>query len=210
MILKDFLRGVRCIVMASGCSRRYGKDKLLEPLDGRALLLHTLDSLKAAGLEPLVVTRNAAIRELVAGEGFPCVLHDGPNRSDTLRAGLTALGEGAEGWLFMPGDQPLVRADSLRRMLDRFAAHPDRALRLGYGDAVGSPVIFPAVCREDLMALEGDRGGMDVIRTKKIPCDIAQARYPWELWDVDTPDDMARVRAAYFRFVQAADGNVSG
>lgn len=192
---------IGCIVMASGRSLRYGRDKLLEPLDGRALLLHTLDSLKSAGLAPLVVTRSAAVQALASGAGVACVLHDGPKKSDTLRAGLAALGLGWAGYLFMPADQPLVRADSLRRLVERFLARPERAVRLGYGDAAGSPVIFPAACREALMACEGDRGGMDVIRANGIPWDAVQAKYPWELWDVDTPADLARIQAAYFRFL---------
>lgn len=187
---------IGCIVMASGLSRRYGKNKLLEPLQGREVILRTVDSLMAAGLEPLVVTRSAEIQALMVQNGIACVRHDGPKKCDTMRAGIINLSPDVGGYLFMPADQPLVQPDSLRRLAGQFLHNPGRAVRLGFGDDVGSPVLIPAACREDLLAYAGDRGGMEVLREKGIPCDIVQAQHPWELWDVDTPGDMARAQTA--------------
>ena len=188
------MMNIGCILMASGQSSRYGKDKLLEPLYGRAVILHTADSLIEAGFEPLAVTRSAAVKALMDREGVRCVLHDGPRKCDTMRAGLENLPADLSGYLFMPADQPLALPESLKRLATHFLENPARAVRLGYGDAVGSPVIFPAACREALMAYTGDRGGMDVLRESRVPCDTVQAAHPWELWDIDTPEDMARIR----------------
>ena len=58
-------------------------------------------------------------------------------------------------------------------------------------------MIFPVGCREDLMNYTGDRGGMEVIRERQIPCDGVQAEAAWELWDVDTPERMEQIRVAY-------------
>ena len=82
---------IGCILMASGLSERYGKNKLLEKLDGREIILHTAGSLTAAGLRPLAVTRNETVRDLMDREGIRCVLHGGPLKSDTIHAGLEAL-----------------------------------------------------------------------------------------------------------------------
>lgn len=109
---------------------------------------------------------------------------------------------GAAGYLFMPGDQPLVRPASLRRLAEQFIRCPERAVRLGYKDIPGSPVLFPAFCREALLAYEGDRGGMEVIRQKQIPCDTVQAKDEWELWDVDTLEKMERVREVRSRLTK--------
>ena len=193
-----------CIIMASGLSERYGKNKLLEKLDGREVILCTADSLTAAGFAPVAVTRSAEVRALMDREGIACVLHDGPKKSDTMHTGIRYAGPETAGYLFMPGDQPLVRPSSLRRMADRFFRCPEHAVRLGYRDMPGSPVLFPASCREDLLAYEGDRGGMDVIRQKLIPCDTVQAADEWELWDVDTPEKMERVREVCSRLTKQA------
>jgi len=195
--MKASIYAIGCVVMASGLSARYGKNKLLEDLGGRAVILRTVDSLRMAGYAPLVVTRSDAVAALMEREGVRCARHDGPLKSDTMHVGINALPPDAAGWLFMPGDQPLARPDSLQRLAARFLAHPDRAVRLGYGDNPGSPVIFPAACREALLAYAGDRGGTDVLKRRRIPCDIVQAGQPWELWDVDTPEELARIRKKY-------------
>ena len=188
---------IACILMASGLSERYGKNKLLEELDGREIILHTAGSLLAAGFRPLAVTRSEKIKTLMEREGIPCVLHDKPKKSDTMHIGILHTDPDAAGYLFMPGDQPLVRPASLRRLAEQFFRCPERAVRLGYKDRPGSPVLFPAFCRKNLLAYEGERGGMEVIRQNRIPCDTVQAESDWELWDADTPEEMERIREAY-------------
>ena len=193
------IKEIGCILMASGLSERYGRNKLLEPMDGREIILHTAGNLQAAGFTPLAVTRSEEIRELMAREGIACVLHDRPKKSDTIRIGLENLEPGRVGFLFMPGDQPLVRPASLRKMAEQFSRCPERAIRLGFGGTPGSPVLFPAFCRDKLMAYTGDRGGMQVLKAERIPCDIVQAEEETELWDADTPESMEKIREAYFR-----------
>ena len=185
---------IGCVIMASGLSERYGRDKLLEKLNGREIVLHTADSLMAAGFRPLVVTRSKTVLDLMERSGIRCILHDGSLKSDTIHTGLRNLETNPAGYLFMPGDQPLVRPDSLRKMVRHFLASPDRAVRLGFNSVAGSPVLFPASCRDKLMAYTGDRGGVEVLRMEQIPCDVVQAAFEWELWDVDTPESMEKVR----------------
>ena len=191
------IQDIGCVVMASGRSARYGRNKLLEDLGGRPVILRAVDHLLAAGLEPLVVTRSDAVAALMAEAGIACARHDGPRKCDTMHVGLEALPPDAAGFLFMPADQPLVLPESLQRLARQFLAAPDRAVRLGFGDTPGSPVIFPAACRDALLAYAGDRGGSDVLKSQRIPCDTVRAEFPWELWDVDTPEGMARLRAIY-------------
>ena len=188
---------IGCIIMASGLSARYGRNKLLEKLGGREVILHTAENLREAGLSPLTVTRSEEVRGLLSREGFDCILHDGPKKSDTIHAGLQQLEPDMEGYLFMPGDQSLVRPESLKRLIGQFFSCPAHAVRLGYQDTAGSPVLFPAFCREMLLAYEGERGGLDVLKKEQIPCDLVQAGYAWELWDADTPEKMEEIRRLY-------------
>ena len=192
--MNEEIHRIGCVLMASGLSERYGKNKLLEKLDDRELILHTAASLSDAGLKPLAVTRSPEVKALLDREGIACVLHDGPLKSDTIHRGLENLPPDSTGYLFMPADQPLVHSASLQKMAAQFFSHPERAVRLCFDQTQGSPVIFPAACREALMNYTGDRGGMEVLRERQIPCDGVQAEYVWELWDADTPEEMERIR----------------
>ena len=63
--MNEGIQRIGCILMASGLSQRYGKNKLLELLDGREIILHTADRLIEAGLQPLTVTRSPDIKVLL-------------------------------------------------------------------------------------------------------------------------------------------------
>ena len=143
------------------------------------------------------------LKALAEREGIDCVLHDGPKKSDTIHAGLSRLEPDLAGYLFMPGDQPLVRPESLRRMAEQFSDCPEQAVRLGFDGTAGSPVLFPAFCRKKLMAYTGDRGGIEVLKAERIPCSLTEAAFAWELWDADTPEHMEKIREAYFSRTKA-------
>ena len=68
--MKEENRTIACIIMASGLSERYGKNKLLEKLGGREVILHTADSLAGAEFSPVTVTRSAEVKALMDREGF--------------------------------------------------------------------------------------------------------------------------------------------
>ena len=179
--------------MASGLSRRYGKNKLLEKLDGKEIILHSAGHLQQAGLSPLVVTRSDEVKALLDMHQIRCVYHEMPLKSDAIHIGLENTGKAPAGYLFMPADQPLTLPETIRRLVSAFLRSRERAVRLGF-DHPGSPVLFPAALRSELLAYQGDRGGIEVLRRNRVPCEIVRASYEWELWDVDTPEKMDRVR----------------
>ena len=185
---------IGCIVMASGNSARYGRNKLLEKVGDREVILHTVNQAAAAGLAPLTVTRSSAVNDLLEHSGFPCILHDRPRKSDTIHIGLEKLEADLAGYLFIPGDQPLVLPDTLRRMIRRFYTAPDQAVRLAFSGTAGSPVLFPARFRKDLLSYEGERGGIEVLNRSGAVCTLVSAAYEWELWDADTPENMDQIR----------------
>ena len=98
-----------------------------------------------------------------------------------------------DGCLFLPGDQPLCRRESLEVLLDAFAGHPQSVIRLAWQGRPGSPVVFPAALFERLAALSGDVGGMAAVPGSGTPVQMVEAAHPWELWDADTPAALARL-----------------
>ena len=75
---------------------------------------------------------------LACKAGVKAILHSLPGRNDTVRLGLEALLSalpGLAGCIFLPGDQPLLRKESLEAMARDFSAldEKERAiLRLGF------------------------------------------------------------------------------
>lgn len=187
-----------CVVMASGEGARFGGDpgeKLVSPLAGVPVLERTLAALPADLLDVVVVTRWDAVEALCARLGVRCVRAAGPLKSDTMRAGLAALGRRA-GCLFVTGDQPLLTEGSVRAMVAALTREPTAIVRLGWHGRPANPVLWPSDTLAALARLEGDAGGrvlLDGHAELEGRVRLVEAASEQELADVDTPDDLARL-----------------
>lgn len=201
-----------CIVMASGEGRRFRAaggcgPKLLEMVDGpsgrRPLVVHAAASVPADLYEVAVVARPPEVPAAIEASGLPVAVIElrgevPPPRSETTRAGAVhAMRRNWDGVLYLPGDQPLVSFESLRRLAAAFEADPRRAYRLGWRGSPGSPVLFPAGCLAELARLQGDDGGSSLIRAGAVDCGIVEAGCPEELLDADVPEDITRIERAF-------------
>ena len=182
-----------CVVLAAGKGQRFGGNKLLAPLGGKPLLAHTLAALPRQRLARLLAVASAPETAAFCQQsGVPCLLYPGGPQSESVRRGLAEMTD-LDGCLFLPGDQPLCRRESLEVLLDAFAGHPQSVIRLAWQGRPGSPVVFPAVLFDRLAALSGDVGGMAAVPGSGVPVRLVEAAHPWELWDADTPAALARL-----------------
>ena len=107
------------IVLAGGASRRFGRDKLAEPIDGRPLLELAIDAVRPVADVVLVVLAPGDERDLpddVKAIHDP-VAHQGPLAG--LRAGLLGLDAAVERVIVLGGDMPSAAAPVLRLLLAR-------------------------------------------------------------------------------------------
>ena len=188
---------VGCVIMASGLSRRFGTNKLLADFCGQPMLCRAFDATATPGIAArIVVTRSEEVQALCRAQGVPVLLHSLPGRNDTVRLGLSALLEQLpelSGCMFLPGDQPLLRRESVGMLVDFYREHPEHIAALGHDGVRGNPCLFPARLFPELLALQGDHGGNQVIRRHEE--DLLLWEVPaLELTDVDTPQVLAQLR----------------
>ena len=186
-LYRRFFPRIGCVIMASGLGKRFGGNKLMADFHGRPMIQMALDATEGLFARRVVVTRHEDVAALCREQGIEVVLHDLPHRSDTVRLGLEALGE-LDGCMFLPGDQPLLRRETVARLLDCWQESPDSIVRPIHEDTVGSPVLFPAWAFTELRNLPEGKGGGVVIRNH--PHDVlgVSVSDPFELADADTPE----------------------
>lgn len=177
---------IGCVILASGESVRFGSNKLLADFYGKPLLNRLLDALPG-GLVTVVVTRSAAVCELAKAKGFRCLLHRQPEVRDTIRLGLSALPD-TDGCLFCVGDQPLLTAETIKKVVDAYREDATRIVRAAYGDRQGNPVLFPPSLYSELETLAEGEAGVTVIRRHPDLVRTVQAAFAEELADVDTQE----------------------
>jgi len=206
MQTKDFSE-LACVVMASGLGTRFGSNKLLAQLEGKALIERTLDALLQAGINSIVVvTRSKEVRKIAQGFICPTILHQLPYQSDTVALGVKywqAHKSGIKGLLFSTGDQPLLKPSTIQQLCQAYlqsykeppAAQIYRLAQLQDKQLVpGNPVIFSPELWPELLQLPQDKGGSTLC--KKYP-EIVHTitATPNELLDIDTREDLQKIIA---------------
>lgn len=131
--------GDRCsvVVVAAGSSARMeGIDKIMTPLGGEALILHTLAPFQASELvsEIVIVTREermAEIGTLCSRKGLDKVkriVRGGETRTESVRAGIDAVSSEADFIAIHDGARPFVTQEiieeTIRTAMARSAAAP--------------------------------------------------------------------------------------
>jgi 2-C-methyl-D-erythritol 4-phosphate cytidylyltransferase len=104
------------VVVAAGRSQRMGFDKLLTPLAGRPLLLHTIDRLQQTGVpsEIILVIRPGSEAEMNAviaplrDRGSIRLVPGGAQRQDSVQAGIKAASSSSEYVLVHDAARPFV------------------------------------------------------------------------------------------------------
>lgn len=185
---------VGAVLMASGFSRRFGTNKLLEPVDGIPMIQRAMAAVPARLFQrALVVSACTEILTLAQTKGYLPLPNPGAaeGQSASIRLGLSELLD-MDGVLFSVCDQPWLRRESVERLLERFSASPSCICALSWQGKRGNPVIFPAALFPELLALTGDRGGGRVIHTHPERLRLVEAEDGRELRDVDTPDGLLK------------------
>jgi molybdopterin-guanine dinucleotide biosynthesis protein A len=185
------------VVLAGGRSSRFGRDKLAEPIDGRAMLDRAFDAVRAVTTAITVVVAPAATRSVPTGTR---IVHDdrayeGPLAG--LATGLRSLDPGIDRVIVVGGDMPTVVPAVLSRLIDALDAHDaaviaddegPRPLPLAARRAVAGPAA-------DRLLDSGERrlrALLEVLDVEVLPPSTWRLDDPAgeTLRDVDTPADL--------------------
>lgn len=180
---------VGCVIMASGLGKRFGGNKLMADFGGLPMIARILAATEGIFDRRVVVTRHEDVASLCRKQGIEVVLHDLPNRNDTVCLGLEAVGD-VDGCLFCPGDQPLLRKETVEALVNAWRKEPDLIWRTAFEGQPGAPILFPKWVFSELLTLPEGKGGG--ILTQKYPerVRLHPVRDRYELADMDTRETL--------------------
>lgn len=190
---------VTALLLAAGAARRMGAAKLSLDVGGKALAQYAAEAALASRAQGVILVTGAHRNRVEAAlRALP--LHTVWNArwqaglSASLRCGLDAAcaeTPGPDAVLVLLADQPLVNAELLNRLVELHEAGHTLAA-CDTGEALGPPALFDRVHFDALRALSGDRGARDLLESV-----APDARVHFAGGDVDTPEDLARLRARF-------------
>ena len=182
------------VLLAAGRSERFGDlgSKLDADFLGRPLGLHVTVALEMIPFRArIAVTGRARID--YAAHGYQRVPNDDPDGSmaHSVRLGIEAAERhDAEAVLIALADMPRVTATHVHRLFDAAQGRDDVVIASSDGQEAKPPGLFGRSRFGFLKALTGDQGGRDLVRSGR---HVVTA--PAELIDVDTPEQLERLRA---------------
>ncbi|MCR5347349.1 MAG: NTP transferase domain-containing protein [Fretibacterium sp.] len=189
-------RRVALVLMTSGSSRRFGDNKLLYPIRGRALFRHGLDALLGAKLR-LEQDKIEAEVFVTGGNSLECEgaeVIDNPDRLEGIAGSIrhgteAAMHRRCDAVLFLAGDQPDFPAEDVARLVREFLCS-GKTMGCAYAGHPANPGIFSSACYPGLLGLSGDTGAINLIRRKPERAHYYPVR-PEKLFDIDTLTDAA-------------------
>lgn len=186
---------IAVVVLAAGAGSRVGGPKALLEIAGTTFLARVLATARAAGVARRIVVLAPDVA--VAVEADVIVLRNskpshGPLSS--LRLGLAAAAD-LDGVLAWPVDHPLVRADTVVRILDEARRRPAAVVIPTFAGRGGHPTFFARALYDEIAALPDGEGARGLFARRpdavaRIDVDDAAV-----VEDVDTQEDLARARA---------------
>ena len=184
------------VVLAAGLGSRFTGvgHKLAQPFGQSTVLGQTLSHAIASGLPVVVVTTEPLLADaalLVAGRDVVVLERaDRPSAqlgmAHSIAAGVAARPQ-AGGWLVLPADMPMVKADTLRQVASAIEIHP--VVFAQYLGRRGHPVGFSPELYSELVQLTGDEGARRIVA--RYPSFGVEVPDPGVLMDIDTPADLA-------------------
>jgi molybdenum cofactor cytidylyltransferase len=189
---------ISAIILAAGGSTRMGNAKQLLPLGGSTVLARTIQNVRAAAVDELVLVLGAdatAIQPHLP-KNLKVVVNPAyyQGMATSLRAGLNALGEHTGAALIVLGDQPFTRPSTLDQIIAEYRRTRAQIIIPTWHGQRGNPVLLDRSLFQEVMALEGDKGCRAIFPNHLEGIVKLEVEDEGILLDLDTPDDYARLK----------------
>lgn len=191
------MNGLSGIVLAAGLSSRIGAFKPLLEIGGISMVQRVVRLMRTAGADPVIVVTGPRREELQAHlSGSGAILVHNPDFASTqqlksLQLALTRLPSGCGRILVSPVDIPLVKTETVERLL---TVEGD-FVRPHFGGRAGHPVAISAQLIPYVLGYTGADGLQGAIRTGGFQVLDIPVDDPGILMDNDTPEDFQKTLA---------------
>jgi len=185
---------ISAILLAAGESKRMGKPKQLMPFGQNTVVEQVIDNLLSSVVNEVIVVVGYRAEEVIKSiVSKPVKIAINPNyqqgMSTSIIAGLNLVDSRAQAVMLALGDQPLIKSQTINRLIEEFYNHDKGIAIPTYQGGRGHPIIFAIKYKEKLLELKGDMGGRQIV--KDHPNDILEVAVDAEsiITDIDTISD---------------------
>ena len=190
------------IILGAGASARMGQPKLLLPWRGTTVIGHLLAQWRELGAAQIAVVLRAYDAALAAEldrlkfSESDRIENPQPERgmfsSIVCAANWSGWRSDISNWAIVLGDQPHLRSESLRQLLEFSAQNANATCQPEFGGRTGHPVILPrtAFAQLKISGATNLKEFLKLSASSRVLCSVAD---PGLSLDMDTPEDYKRL-----------------
>ena len=185
------------IILAAGGSTRLGKPKQLLKYEGKTLIENCIESvIMLAPKTQINVVLGAYFFEILPFvQNYEVNILENRNWQNGMSASikmgvLAGLESNSDAILFLTSDQIFVTKAYLETLITEFKNNQSKICASIYEQEMGIPMIVPKDFFDDLLRLEGDKGGKFL--TKKYPSQTRVIAFEKGIVDIDTIEDVSK------------------
>jgi len=186
------------IILGAGASSRMGRPKLLLPWGDTSVIGHIFRQWRELGAGQIAIVHRPNDALLAAELGrlyFPAQdrienpqSERGMFSSILCAANWTRWKKEISKWAVVLGDQPHLRTETLRVLLECSAQNPDAVCQPEFGGHAGHPVLLPRPAFEELRQSHA-KTLKDFLKQTSCPLVKRSIEDPGLSLDLDTPED---------------------
>ncbi len=194
------------VILGAGASARMGRPKLLLPWRDTTVIGHLISQWQELGAAQIAVVLRANDSALTAE--LDRLDFSKPDRIENLQpetgmfssiicaANWNGWRQEISSWAIVLGDQPHLRTETLRQLLEFSAQNPGSVCQPAAGGRTGHPVILP---RRAFVELKNTGAAtlkdfLNLAALPRVQCSVAD---PGLSLDMDTPEDYKQLQASH-------------
>ncbi len=165
---------ISMIIPAAGLSTRHPPNKLLDKIDGKTVIVQTIESYLNHDFEILLILGHDYER-IVAAISYPIKRqikiiqnnHYKDGLSESIKKGVDSTRGDCDYFGFSLGDKPFIRKETIDTLLNELETTTPKILIPTFKGFNGHPTFFSQTYRNELFAISGDSGGRELLNTHK-------------------------------------------
>ena len=196
---------ISAVIMASGASKRMGENKLLFQYSGMSFIENTINKVLNSGFYEInLVTSYDEIVDICVGvlrademryekcNDFIITRNNNPSEgiSKSIRLGVKNLKD-CDAYMFFTSDQPKLSVHTIKKLMNE--AEKNQIIIPKYNHENGSPAVFGADFRKELLNIDGDLGGRQLIQNNIEKVKYLEIKNWEEGMDIDTQEEYRKL-----------------
>jgi molybdenum cofactor cytidylyltransferase len=187
------------IVLAAGSSTRFGRNKLLEKIDGFTMIEKVVGSAASSKAdEVIVVLGHEAERVKEALKSFDCkfVFNEDfkMGQSSSVKAGVKSVMGYADAVMVLPGDIALITPKPINMVIEEYETSGSPLVVASHEGRLGHPILFDRSLFSEIMEINEETMGLKaVVNRHRDSLKKVEVSSNEVLIDVDSEEDLKKI-----------------